>query len=452
MDPSDPHDPESETESPSSPGPNADAEPPSGTGSSPEHSAGPTGTALDAVAQRDGHNDDHDDHDDDHDPTKTRGLERGGSGTARPNSLRGVACLLLGASSLWAVVLYLRWGPAPDDVPPLAVIVSDANQTREPSAEAKEKEKEKEAAAAASDAVAPIATQDDDLSPTPVPTGPARRKGPWYDANWAEDLDLPRTVTYAIRSGGSLKNVANLFKIYHHEIVGLNPGIGLDQLLGARTNVVVYRGTPQGPSNSLGYPGDGKLQGGVPMIAGDGRSLRHIPWKSFASAATIAMLDRVLSSWPTREPGAHAVLVGNLSQREGGRLRPHRSHQSGRDFDLSYIQREGVYDELNWREMTSTNLDAERTWSLIKLLVESRATEVMFIDRGIQRLLYDHALAQGTLPKRDLGQWLQYPRSTPRENTLIQHVPGHVDHLHVRFGCPANEMECRSRRPELAQR
>jgi hypothetical protein len=45
---------------------------------------------------------------------------------------------------------------------------------------------------------------------------------PWVEENWTEGIEAPTEVAYTVKRGGQLKNVANLFKIYHHEIVELS--------------------------------------------------------------------------------------------------------------------------------------------------------------------------------------------------------------------------------------
>jgi murein endopeptidase len=252
-------------------------------------------------------------------------------------------------------------------------------------------------------------------------------------------------VKYTIRRGGSAKNVANLFKIFHHEMTALNPGIDLDAELDPGTQLVVYRRKDGAKSESVGLPSAGSLAGGVPMMDGPGRQLKAIPWKSWATADTVATLDKVLDQWAGRGH-AQPVLVGNMSAREGGRLEPHSTHQSGRDVDISYIQKLPAGEELNWREMTTSNLDAAETWKLLQLLRESGRVELVFIDRDVQKLLYDWARKQGGMSKKALGRWMEYPRSGPINSAFIQHVPGHVDHSHVRFDCPTDQKRCESKR------
>jgi murein endopeptidase len=279
----------------------------------------------------------------------------------------------------------------------------------------------------------------EDSAPLPPEADPHPEPAPW-----TEQARAPKEVTYTVRHGGSIKNVANLFKIFHHEIQALNPGVDLERALPPQTRVVVYRKPEGAQSESVGLPSAGSLEGGVPMPEGPGRQLKAIPWKAWATEHTVALLDRVLRQW-SAEGHAQPVLVGNMSARTGGRLDPHSTHQSGRDVDLGYPQKLPAGEELNWREMSDANLDRDETWALLKLLVSSGEVEAIYIDRSIQKLLYDHAVATGLMSKRALREWMEYPRGSGTAGTLIQHVKGHIDHMHVRFECQPDEPRCKSR-------
>lgn len=265
---------------------------------------------------------------------------------------------------------------------------------------------------------------------------------------WAGDLSAPEAVFYAVKSGGSMKRVANLYKLFYHEVLAWNPGVDLDRELPPGTKVAVYRRGEGEVSESVGYAGEGSLVGGVPMVDGPGRILRMEPWKSYATGANVAMMDAILREWSRRYPKDRPVLVGNMAQRTGGRLKPHSTHQSGRDVDLSYPQVEIAGEEYNWREMNAKNLDAARTWDLLELLFESGAVELVLIDTGLQKLLHEHALATGKVPKGELGHWLEYPRRPGEAESFVRHHAGHVDHMHVRFACRPEEGRCKSRARE----
>lgn len=339
------------------------------------------------------------------------------------------ASLLIAALACWGVVAYLKTDVGRGSLKSLAV-VDEGEPAGEPEAPADPEP------AIAPDEAAPAA---EPVAPEPAEPEPTK----WVKQEWAEGVEPPDVVKYKIRYGGTLRKVANLFKIFHHEIEALNPGVGIDKQLSPGTPVVVYRRSGDELSESVGYPGVGSLHGAVPLMDGPGRTLKMIPWKSWATAHTVMTLDRALNQWAERFPEEQTVLVGNMSSREGGKLQPHSSHQSGRDVDLGYMQRGKVLEEHNWRKMNADNLDAGLTWELLKLLVETGGVEVIFIDKSIQELLHAWAVKHKPVPAGELSRWLQHPRGSGR--ALIQHVPGHVDHMHVRFACPPGQERCKTR-------
>lgn len=252
----------------------------------------------------------------------------------------------------------------------------------------------------------------------------------------------PDVVSYEVKKGGTLEAIANRFKLFHHEIEALNATLRLRQELPPGEHVVVYKRDPTVRSQSVGSPGAGSLEHAVPMLEGPGRSIYAARWKAWGTAATVAHIDYVLRQWARNFPKAPIVLVGNLSQRKGGHLPPHSSHQSGRDVDVSYIANWDGKSEVTWQKMNSQNLDAALTWELLRLFVDTDAVEVIFIDYELQRLLYDHAKSKHLFTDTQLKLWLQYPDGPNTRQRIIQHVPGHVDHIHIRFACRSSETRC----------
>lgn len=292
--------------------------------------------------------------------------------------------------------------------------------------------------------------EDPDRVNGPEDGAPASERGPPQGSLlagkvWPQDYVAPDVVHYTIKRGGSMKVVANLYKIYHHEIEALNPGVSLERELPPSTKIVVYRAKPGVVSRSIGEPGNGSVEGAMPMVDGPGRILKHTPWKGWATQTTVATLDLILREWERRFPKRQPILIGNMSARDGGRLKPHSSHQSGRDVDLSYPQIWDRKEELNWRTMNASNLDCELTWSLLELLRETGAVEVILIDTKLQRLLYEFALKTQRYSEKQLENWMQYRGFDRAEKPLIQHVPGHEDHIHVRFKCTPAETRCHSK-------
>lgn len=395
------------------------------------------------------------------------------AGRRRPSVL---SMLLLVAGAIWILVALLKLGDGPADELPSAAIADVAETSEIPLPNIDDDEHveagdegglgqlfadaERAVGEPPPDPQLPSETansqengavvEDPDRPNAPEVGTPASERGPPEGSLlagkvWPQDYVAPEVVHYTIKRGGSMKVVANLYKIFHHEIQALNPGVDLDRELPPSTKIVVYRRKPGAASRSVGFPGDGAIENAIPMVDGPGRILKHTPWKGWATQTTVATLDLVLREWERRYPKRQPILVGNMSARGGGRLKPHSSHQSGRDVDLSYPQIWDRKEELNWRTMSASNLDRDLTWSLLELLRETGAVEVILIDKKIQKLLYEYALETRRYTKKQLENWMQYPGSTSAKSPLIQHVPGHDDHIHVRFKCTAAETRCQSR-------
>jgi len=132
-------------------------------------------------------------------------------------------------------------------------------------------------------------------------------------------------------------------------------------------------------------------------------------------------------------PETPVLYVGDFSARSGGRLRPHKSHQNGRDVDLGFYYSTGP---AWYKRATSKNLDRARTWALLDTLLTEARVEYVFMDRSIQPLLKEYALAQGEDP-----QWLSRVFESPsNRDSIVRHRWGHATHMHVRFENPTAEL------------
>jgi hypothetical protein len=402
--------------------------------------------------------DDEDDDDEDDDLAPEAGR--------RPPSI--LSLLLLVAGAIWIIVALLKIGDSPaGDIPPVAITDSADTGADLPDLDATVESGDRQDSGKSVLGIEPMpdpqlpsepvnsqenegVVENQDHDTKPESGNPASERGPPEGSLlagkvWPQDYVAPEVVHYTIKRGGSMKVVANLYKIFHHEIEALNPGVSLEREQPPSTKVVVYKRKPGVLSQSVGQPGSGKVEGAMPMVDGPGRILKHTPWKGWATTTTVATLDLVLREWERRYPNRQPILIGNMSARDGGPLKPHSSHQSGRDVDLSYPQIWDRKEELNWRTMGAHNLDRELTWSLLELLRETGGVEVVLIDSKLQKLLFEYALETQRYDEKTLENWLEYPRSPGAGDPLVRHVRGHEDHIHVRIKCTDAETRCESR-------
>jgi penicillin-insensitive murein endopeptidase len=122
-------------------------------------------------------------------------------------------------------------------------------------------------------------------------------------------------------------------------------------------------------------------------------------------------------------------MIGHISGKNGGYLKPHLSHQSGRDVDLGYYYLGGS----RWyARADAQNLDRDRTWALVRAIVTETDVELLLIDRSIQSLLVEYAESKG-----EDKEWLELLfRGKGSVPPIIRHASGHATHLHARFYNP----------------
>ena len=185
--------------------------------------------------------------------------------------------------------------------------------------------------------------------------------------------------------------------------------------------------TPERPrSLSMGRPNRGALVNGVSMTDGPNWVVVN-PQRAWGTDETIRSLVAAISAVNDAFPGSPKLYVGDISAERGGYIRPHHSHQSGRDVDLGLYYLQGSA----WFVRASAkNLDCARTWELVTALIRDPNVEIIFLDRSIQRLLKDYAVKAGE--SRERLDSLFDERSAFSDR-LIRHQWGHLTHMHVRF-------------------
>jgi len=118
----------------------------------------------------------------------------------------------------------------------------------------------------------------------------------------------------------------------------------------------------------------------------------------------------------------------------------HKSHQSGRDVDITYYQHD-CQSVCPARRVAPSELDAVRQWRILRQWLQRGQAEFIFVDYTLQRPLYEAAKARGA-SVRQLAHWFQYPRGPSVPAGIIRHAPNHANHVHVRFRCPAADRTC----------
>ncbi|MCC6158798.1 MAG: penicillin-insensitive murein endopeptidase, partial [Deltaproteobacteria bacterium] len=186
------------------------------------------------------------------------------------------------------------------------------------------------------------------------------------------------------------------------------------------------------PCLSVGAASGGRLVNGVQLASAPGMIVRD--GHNWGTPETVAALKYAVAKVNQQYPrGTHLLVVGDISAHNGGKLRPHRSHQSGRDVDISFYHK-GKGQPRFFESATAENLDVPRTWALLEALMEDNKTEYIFIDSGVQAMLYNYVKYKLKAPDSYLDTVFEVNGHNRR--AMIRHARGHRNHIHARFWSP----------------
>lgn len=257
--------------------------------------------------------------------------------------------------------------------------------------------------------------------------------------------DATGSVTTAPRAAGSSRSAPAAeadaeIETLEPEAVGV-PGIHYTADLDDAALAAAWEGDREGlGSLSVGFAHQGRLINGVQFPEGEGYVVVR-PAAAWATQETVDAVQAAIARVRVQYPEAHPLRVNQISGPEGGWLRPHRSHQSGRDVDLAFYYPTPEPIRVRARENV---IDVEKTYALVEALITETDVQLILVDRRVIRVLYDHAKSLERDP-----EWLASIFSGP--NALVRHARGHRDHLHVRFYNPRAQELGRRVVPLLAQ-
>jgi murein endopeptidase/LysM repeat protein len=193
-------------------------------------------------------------------------------------------------------------------------------------------------------------------------------------------------------------------------------------------------------SVSVGFVHAGRMVNSVRFPEGSDWTVVS-PEKAYTTSETVDYLTQVIRDLRKRFPQAPLLRVNQISAKDGGYIRPHKSHQNGRDVDLGFYYPGGNPIQARAREKY---IDPTMNWALVKALVTLTDVQVILVDRRVQKVLYEHALKSG-----EDKAWLD-TLFHAGESSIIKHARGHRDHFHVRFFNPRAQELGRRLAPLLA--
>jgi len=191
-------------------------------------------------------------------------------------------------------------------------------------------------------------------------------------------------------------------------------------------------------TGSVGRPSDGFLVDGKQLRSFPGARVRN-PDRCWGTPESVDLLVEAVIETQNQFPGTADLLIGDFSRKNGGYLYPHKSHQSGRDVDLTIYKKSNTAERF-FQTATPRNMDVDRVWFLLETLLLTDRVRYVFLDYQLQETLYEYA--KWGYSQERLALWFQYPRGKRSRAGIIRHVPGHKDHIHIRFKCPETHRWC----------
>ena len=254
------------------------------------------------------------------------------------------------------------------------------------------------------------------------------------------DIGNPRPeVVFRLERGDTLTAAASRYGVSSRDVTRWNASLGHNPRPG--TKIHIYTRKPVSASEAIGPTNRGRLENPVLLPSHRGYVIRT-PARTYGTEETIRWIVDAFDSVDGKFKHTKVVRIHDISDRNGGKLRDHKSHQNGRDADISYYQKQCGHNGCRFAEFRSSELDVARQWALLEHWLRNNQAEVIFIDYRLQAKLYRYARRKG-VSKAQLDKWIQYPRGRYEPGGVIRHFPNHEDHLHVRFVCPYSDLKCR---------
>ncbi len=263
---------------------------------------------------------------------------------------------------------------------------------------------------------------------------------------------------YEVKSGDTLADIASIHGTTAGAIKRQNDLLSDMVLPGQRIKVgpvqssafdlpKVSSSLPLRGIQSIGAPNSGRLRNASRMVSKEGYYYIRRKHRSWATNHTIYYLTNAIRNVHTQLPNLHVLSIGDLSAENGGPIRPHKSHQTGRDADIGlFFKRPSPGYPKNFMRAKVGALNLQATWTLIRQLAATRGKpggiQYMFLDYALQEELYEYAIDNGHT-EASLSRIFQYPRSKRVRVGLIRHERGHDTHIHVRFSCLPTNSRCR---------
>ena len=185
-------------------------------------------------------------------------------------------------------------------------------------------------------------------------------------------------------------------------------------------------------SISIGLTSAGRLINAVQVPKGGDAWTVVQPEYAWGAAEVIHAITDAAEVVHDVHPDVQPLRINHISRKNGGHLRPHRSHQAGRDVDLGLYYKAGI-DPRTIAIRREDAMDLAANWTMLRRLLARSHIELIIVDRRIQRALYNYAISIG-----EDREWLNSLFKNGF-HSVFRHARSHRDHFHVRFCAPRSQ-------------
>jgi len=195
----------------------------------------------------------------------------------------------------------------------------------------------------------------------------------------------------------------------------------------------------QRQSRSVGSPTRGRLEN-ARCLPESGPGFIAFSASRCATDETITLLLFAIGEVMQEYPSSVPVVIGALSAPDGGRIKPHKSHRSGRDADIGYFAA-GNRPLRTFTDLRADEIDYDKSFYLMAALIATGRVDFLFVNYALQPRFIEAARRMG-YDDEQIGYLFQYPKGRRSRTGVIRHARGHTRHFHVRFACPLGDAGC----------
>lgn len=274
----------------------------------------------------------------------------------------------------------------------------------------------------------------------------------------ADNPPLPwQQISYQPETSESWSSLAKRFDVPVDKLRAYNPAIGekitpSDELtiwitptpLKRRENVEIPAFTVRPDAISIGAPHDGKIENAIQFPENEALYRRRAPNIMWCGSYMAENLQRAIATFRYTYEFEGDIVVADMSKKTGGQFDPHKSHQAGRDVDVWLPTLKGVYkrDHLEKeRRPFPDEVDWFALYGFLKAIKETKSVHAVFLAWELHEKVYNAAKLMGASDE-ELHEMITWPRGPNSREALLQHSDGHYRHMHIRFKCGPNDVDC----------